>query len=54
MISGVGGQNFFEKSSMNAMQLTAFRMMAAGFILAIIMPAVDLENLLPSPEAGER
>ncbi len=31
--SGIGAQNFFEHCSMNAMQLTAFRMMAAGFIL---------------------
>lgn len=31
--SGIGAQNFFEKCSMNAMELTAFRMMAAGFIL---------------------
>ena len=31
--SGVGAQNFFEKCSMNAMELTAFRMMAAGCIL---------------------
>ncbi len=31
--SGIGAQNFFAHSSMNAMQLTAFRMMAAGFIL---------------------
>lgn len=30
--SGIGAQNFFEKSTMNAMELTAFRMMAAGFI----------------------
>ena len=27
--SGVGAQNFFEKCSMNAMELTAFRMMAS-------------------------
>uniref|UniRef100_UPI004027FD98 hypothetical protein n=1 Tax=Dialister sp. TaxID=1955814 RepID=UPI004027FD98 len=27
--SGIGAQNFFEKCSMNAMELTAFRMMAA-------------------------
>lgn len=31
--SGIGAQNFFEHCSMNAMELTAFRMMAAGFIL---------------------
>ena len=31
--SGIGAQNFFEKCSMNAMELTAFRMMAAGCIL---------------------
>lgn len=31
--SGVGAQNFFEKCSMNAMELTAFRMIAAGCIL---------------------
>ncbi len=31
--SGIGAQNFFAHSSMNAMELTAFRMMAAGFIL---------------------
>lgn len=31
--SGIGAQNFFANSSMNAMELTAFRMMAAGFIL---------------------
>lgn len=31
--SGIGAENFFEKCSMNSMELTAFRMMAAGFIL---------------------
>ena len=31
--SGIGAQNIFEHCSMNAMELTAFRMMAAGFIL---------------------
>lgn len=31
--SGIGAQNFFEKCSMNAMELTAFRMIAAGCIL---------------------
>lgn len=31
--SGIGAQNFFAHCSMNAMELTAFRMMAAGFIL---------------------
>lgn len=31
--SGIGAQNFFENCSMNAMELTAFRMMAAGCIL---------------------
>ena len=31
--SGIGAQNFFEKCSMNAMELTAFRMMEAGCIL---------------------
>ncbi len=31
--SGIGAQNFFEHCSMNAMELTAFRMIAAGFIL---------------------
>lgn len=30
---GIGAENFFEKCSMNSMELTAFRMMAAGFIL---------------------
>lgn len=31
--SGIGAQNFFANSTMNAMELTAFRMMTAGFIL---------------------
>lgn len=31
--SGIGAQNFFEKCSMNAMELTAFRMIATGCIL---------------------
>ena len=31
--SGIGAQTFFARSAMNAMELTAFRMMAAGLIL---------------------
>lgn len=31
--SSIGAENFFEKCSMKSMELTAFRMMAAGFIL---------------------
>ena len=31
--SGLGAQNVYEKSSINAMELTAFRMIMAGIIL---------------------
>lgn len=31
--SGLGAQNVYERSSINAMELTAFRMIMAGIIL---------------------
>lgn len=34
--SGIGAQNFFEKSSLSAMELTCFRMVAAGIVLFLI------------------